>query len=105
MNKYILWALVALVAIVGVGVGFSFANKPQTGGDFPGGIQPSHLLTANVAGGYIAPVGSFAVGAQNGLYLGGFTQYNEQLQYVTASGTPLSAGATLGPLGATTSTA
>jgi hypothetical protein len=108
MNKYIAWGLVALVAVVGVG--FLFANKPQqTGQDFPGGITPTNVMTASAGGGltgngYVAPVGSLAVNAQNGLSVGGSDQYHGLSGYVTASGTP-SAAVTLGAFGNTTSSA
>jgi hypothetical protein len=107
MKEYLKDALILLVAgaLGGLVVaGVTASHAPQLAGDFPGGQQPSQLFTANVAGGYVQPIGSFAVSAQNGEYVGGTSLYNEITNYVTASGTP-SAVATLGPLNSTTSTA
>jgi hypothetical protein len=111
MNNKSLFAGVIALLIVGGLVGGYVAYKlaPELGGDFAGGIVPSTLETGSASGGLtgngsIQPVGSFAYDAANGLSIGGSDQYHGLSAYVTASGTP-AAAVTLGPLGATTSTA
>lgn len=105
MKEYLKVGAVVLVGVlIAVFVAIKLAATTQLGGDFPGGVAPSQLLTGNVAGGYVSPVGSFGLQTSNGLWLGGTSQYNEQTEYVTASGTP-SAVVTLGPFGVTTSSA
>lgn len=111
MNNKSLYAGVVALAIVGGLVGGYTAYKltPQLGGDFAGGIVPSNLETGSTSGGltgngYVEPVGSFAYAAVNGLSIGGSDENHGLAAYVTASGTP-AAVVTLGPLGATTSTA
>jgi hypothetical protein len=110
-NKYfIAGVLIAVVALAFLG-GLVIGKKgiPLTGGDFAGGILPSTLVTGSASGGvsgngYVQPAGSLAVDAQNGLSIGGSDQYHGLAAYVSASGTPASV-VTLGPIGATTSTA
>ena len=111
MNNKSLIAGLAVLAIVGGLVGGYVAYKlaPELGGDFAGGIVPTNVVTASASGGltgngYVYPVGSFSSDAANGLSIGGADQYHGLLDYVTASGTPATV-ITLGPLGATTSTA
>jgi hypothetical protein len=111
MNNKSLIAGLAVLAIVGGLVGGYAADKltPVLGGDFAGGIAPSNLVTATTSGGltgngYVYPVGAFSSDAASGLSVGGSDQYHGLTAYVTASGTP-AVVATLGPLGATTSTA
>jgi len=108
MNNKILIGIVAVLVVL-CGVVY-FATRPTTGGDFAGGVTPTNLMTGSTSGGltgngYVTPVGSFSDADQNGVSVGGTDQYHGFTAYVTASGTPLSAGATLGPIGATTSTA
>jgi hypothetical protein len=107
MNNKTLIALFAVVALVGGAIGGYAINKfsSSLGGDFAGGVQPTNLFTANVANGTITPIGSFALVAPNGTYVGGTSVYNEQTSYVSASGTLPAAGLALGPLNSTTSTA
>ena len=105
-TKLILGLVVIIVAAVSGVVGANlYLSSHQTGGAYAGGVTPSQLFTGNAAGNYVTPVGSALLGAPNGEFVGGFSLYNEQTQYITASGTPLAAGATLGAFGTTTSTA
>jgi hypothetical protein len=97
-------AVIAVAALIGGFVVVGFSHSSQTGGDFAGGVTPSTVVTCSASAGFCNPVGSFGFETSNGLWLGGNSQYNEQSEYVTASGTPASV-ITLGPLGATTSTA
>lgn len=108
MNNKTLFSLVIGISLV-CGIVGAKLFSPILGGDFAGGNQPSNLLTGSAAGGatgngYVQPVGSLQVVAQNGLGIGGTNIYNDDATFVSASGTP-SAVATLGPFGATTSTA
>ena len=107
MKDYLYAGLVGAVAVcLGVFVALFLYSKsvPVTGGDFAGGIIPSTLWTPATSTNSVAPVGAFTVAAPNGLYLGGYTIYNEQTEYNTASGTPASV-ITLGPMNSVTSTA
>jgi hypothetical protein len=106
MNKYFIFGVAVVVVIVGFA---AFHNVSPKLGDFPGGVLPSTLDTGSASGGlsgngYVQPVGSLSYAAPNGLSIGGSDQYHGLTVYATASGTPASV-ATLGPLGATTSTA
>jgi hypothetical protein len=108
MNNKLLIGLVVVLSVFGGMLGAKVFS-PLVGGDFAGGLTPNQLLTGNGSGGpvgngYVQPVGSLAVVAPNGLGIGGTNLYNDDANFVSASGTPV-AVATLGPLGSTTSTA
>lgn len=108
--KNILIGLAVIVVSLAGGVIGARYFTPTTGGSFAGGITPSNLFTGSTSGGgsgngYVQPNGSFELVGSNGVGIGGTSQYNDEQYEVTASGTPLAAGATLGPLGSTTSTA
>jgi hypothetical protein len=91
MNTKSFFAILAVAIIAGATSGYAvnkLTSNVVTGGDFPQGITPTNLLTANSSGNYVAPVGSFAFAATNGLYVGGTSQYNNDNTFVSASGTP-----------------
>jgi len=106
MNKTLVVGLVVAALVVGVVVGKAFA--PQLAGDFAGGQAPGSLFTGSASGGptgngYVQPVGSLALNAQNGLGIGGTSLYNDDASFVSASGTP-SAVATLNAFNTATGT-
>ena len=107
MNKnYILFVGAVIVAFVLGAYAHPVANL---GGDFAGGSLPSQLITGSGAGGatgngYVTPVGSLELVGLNGVGIGGTNIYHSISSYNSATGTP-AAVATLGGLGATTSTA
>jgi hypothetical protein len=107
-NKYLYIGLAVAVVVVGAVLVIGRSGS-QLGGDFAGGTLPGNLVTGSASGGltgngYVAPVGSLSSDAANGLSIGGSDQYHGLTEYISASGTPASV-ITLGPLGATTSTA
>jgi hypothetical protein len=110
MKEHLKVGAVILVAVFAAVFGaIKLSGTPQLGGDFAGGVLPTQLMTGASSGGltgngYVSPIGSLSAAAVNGLSIGGTDQYHGLTEYVTASGTPASV-VTLGPLGATTSTA
>jgi|SRR5580693_2087346 hypothetical protein len=93
MKKYLIIAGVVVVAVVAVVV---FRSSPQLGGDFPGGVLPTNFFTGSDAAGYVYPVGSLALGAPNGVYVGGLAANNETvLQYTATTSYPLGSAITL----------
>jgi hypothetical protein len=102
MNKYLIavgiLGLVVLSAVVG-GLSAAVVTRPvQTGGDFPGGVLPTNVLTGNAAAGYVQPVSSLAFAAAGGLYVGG-TNANEetQFQYTATTSYPVAAITIISP--------
>jgi hypothetical protein len=92
-NKYLIGLAIVVVSLVGGVLGAKLFAPAQTGGAFAGGNAPSTLMTGSAAGGpvgsgYVQPVGSLALLAQNGLGIGGSNLYNDDASFVSASGTP-----------------
>jgi len=92
MNNKLLIGLLVLGSLVGGIVGAKLF-APLVGGGFAGGIAPQQFFTGSASGGptgngYVQPVGSFAINAQNGLGIGGLSLYNDDASFVSASGTP-----------------
>lgn len=105
-NKILIGIIVVLVVVCGA----LYFARPLLGGDFAGGIVPTNLITGSTSGGltgngYVTPVGSFSDADQNGVSVGGTDQWHGFTAYVTASGTPPSAGSVLGAIGLASSTA
>jgi hypothetical protein len=110
MNKSTLSTRLAEAALVVIALLVAyvvlFAPSAHLSQDFPGGIQPSNLWSANSATNSVSPISTslqniYTTGA---LSAGGVGTYNQISAYVTASGTPI-AVYTLGTLGQTSSTA
>lgn len=108
-SEKVVVGIVAVVLVAAAVWAFLPRVAPQVAGDFPGGIA-SHFDSASASGGltgngYVAPNGSFAYAALNGISIGPTAdQYHGTTVFASASGTP-GVVATLGPTGSTTSTA
>src|SRR5579884_4310926 len=84
MNKFYAAVIGVLVLVAGIYVGSLYAvnNASQVGGDFPGGIVPSQLFSANSGTNSVSPISGLPNLLVPGSISAGGTSANNQVTVV-----------------------